>query len=176
MFDVAMEEPFFQGLNAVDARAFFRRHLALPENGNLRLEVANRAFTDVYAYGASPKDVIFYGAKATDYNGIVAAETVKLNAPENKVLRRLMILAAYKKTMGRPPVNSEYDYWTPKKEIFKELINAGRTYLYAPNGAKDLTETIKRALADHGNDNPTVQQINRAIVKYSPKKVIYDEM
>ncbi len=87
-----------------------------------------------------------------------------------------MIIAAYQKTMGREPTDGDSAYWMPKTEIFTQIVDAARAYLYSPDGAGDLAETVKRALRNNMGREPTSAQIKSAIVKYTPKKTIFDEM
>lgn len=154
---------------------YFQTWLSKPENAKVKSEAINRAFREVYNYGPSPKDVAFYTSSKTGFQTIVLAEQKKLIA--DKVIHRLMIAAAYKKTMGRNPTAAEFDYWLPKQEYFTQIVAASRAYLYAPNGSNDLVETVKRALNKNGtNPKPDIDQINKAITKYSQTKAIYDEM
>lgn len=176
MFEDGLAAKFYSGnYGMLDSGLidFFRNWLSNPKN-TLKPQIIETAFKDVYSYGASPKDFAFYNAQKIGYQDIVNAERKKLVA--DKIIHRLMILAAYKKTFGRAPNVAEYNYWTAKNEIYKELVEVNRAFLYAPNGAKDLTETVKRALADRGNDKPTIAQINQALAAYAQKKAIYSEM
>ena len=180
IFQDGMAQKFYDGnlggmanLGLLD---FFQTWLSKPENANVKSGVIKRAFYEVYNYGPSPKDVAFYtSTPKTGFQTIVLAEQKKLNA--DKVIRRLMISEAYKYTMGRNPTAAEFDYWMPKQEYFTQLVEASRAFLYSPNGAKDLAETVKRALNKNGNNpKPDIDQINKAITKYSQNKYIYDQM
>lgn len=177
MFKKGMAEQFYKGSYGfinTSLNSYFLDWLSEPEQATTKAGAIDRAFQTVYSWGVSPKDLAFYNAQKVGYQGVIAAEQKKLNA--DKVIRRLVVAAAYKRAMGRNPTAAEFDYWQPKQEYYNQLVAASRAFLYAPNGAKDLTETVKRALADHGNDKPTIEQINAAIVKYSQKKAIFDEM
>jgi len=124
--------------------------------------------------GADPKFLAFYNTQNIGYTDVVIAETAKLNS--KPFVRRVMINAAYKKTMGRPPTVGDYAYWEPRTEYFTQIVDAARAYLYSPNGANDLAETVKRALSSNMSGEPTSAQIKSAIVKYTPNKTIFDEM
>ena len=87
-----------------------------------------------------------------------------------------MINVAYKKTMGRMPTAGDRAYWVPRTEYFTQIVDTARDYLYAPYGANDLAETVKRALSNQMSGEPTSAQIKSAIVKYTPNKTIFDEM
>jgi hypothetical protein len=148
--------------------------ISRPENSYYKTLAINTAFLDVYNYGPSPKDMAFYNAQKTVYQSIVQNESKKLNS--DKVIRRMMIFAAYKKSMGRVPTKAEIDYWMPKNEYFKQLVDVSRAYLYAPNGANDLAETVKRALKDKSGNDPSITEMNQAIIKYAKTKSLYSEM
>lgn len=162
------------GTGAKTATAFYIERLNSPNYAKVKAGLIDVAFKNVYGTGVSPKDLAFYNAQKIGYMDVFSSEQKKMNA--SQVLYRLAILYAYKKTFGRAPAPTETDYWTPRPQTFSQIVEANRAYLYAPNGAKDLTETVKRHLLDKGNDKPSIQQINAAIVKFSANKAIYEEM
>jgi hypothetical protein len=178
MFRNGLLPRFYAGLSNEEAVAFFGRYLARPEQGNRRAAVIGRAFKSVYGFGASPKDLAFWNAKLLagdgNYTAIVFVERHKLKA--DQVVRRLIISNAYKKAMGRMPTPSDFAYWQPRAEIFDEIVEAARAYLHSAQGAKDLSETVARALEGKTGQKPTTQQINEALVRYAQAKAIYDEM
>lgn len=179
MFKQGYAESFYLGslgklLNTKTARIYFLDKFNSPSGASVKAKNIDLAFKEVYATGVSPKDLAVYMGQRTGYTEVIQAETKKLNA--DKVLRRLAISYAYKKTMGRTSTPAETDYWMARTEYYQQIVDANRAFLYAPNGAKDLTETIKRHLLDKGIDKPSIEQINAKIVKFSQYKAIYDEM
>lgn len=178
MFSGGMMGQFYSGMTPLGAKIYFNGYVSSPKNNSVRAEIINNAFMDVYNYGASPKDLAYWNAElqkgGIQYPKIVAGESKKLNS--DKVIRRLMIFTAYKKTMGKNATEAEIAYWMPKTEYFKQIIDATRSYLYATNGASDLAATVKRHLADKGDDKPSIERVNAAIIKFSNTKAIYDEM
>ena len=181
LFDDGYAQKFYDGnlggLANLGLIPWFQTYLSKPANADAKSKVINRAFFEVYNYGPSPKDMALYTPSLTGFQTIVLAEQKKLNA--DKVIRRLMISAAYKSAMGRNPTAAEYDYWQPKQEYFKQIVEASRAFLYGGSvkGSSDLAETVKRALNKNGNNpKPDIDQINKAITKYSQTKAIYDEM
>lgn len=172
----------FKGLKTIDAAAFIESYIKKPENANVRLALINKAFQDVYGTtnDASPKDVAFWNSQTSKmgnfYLDVISGEMKKLNDPGNKIVRRAMIMFAYKKMMGRNPTKEDIAYWETKTEIYKQIIAAGRNFLYAPNGSKDLAETVERALTEKMGAKPKVSQINEAIIKYTKTKAIFAEM
>ncbi|MEJ7862522.1 MAG: hypothetical protein WKF90_12905 [Pyrinomonadaceae bacterium] len=177
MFADGMAPQFYKGRYGqldVNLRTFIQNWLNKPENISRKAEVVERAFKDVYNYGANPKDLAFYNTQNIGYTDVVIAETAKLNS--KPFVRRVMINAAYKKTMGRPPTAGDYAYWEPRTEYFTQIVDAARAYLYTPNGAGDLAETVKRALNNNMSGEVTSAHIKSAIVKYTPNKTIFDEM
>jgi hypothetical protein len=178
MFADGMARQFYNkgryGLDDVNLKDFIQNWLNKPENQSRKAEVVERAFKDVYNYGADPKFLAFYNTQNIGYTDVVIAETAKLNS--KPFVRRLMIVAAYKKTMGRPPTAGDFAYWEPRTEYFTQIVDAARAYLYSANGANDLAEAVKRALSNNMSGEPTSAQIKSAIVKYTPNKTIFDEM
>jgi len=177
MFADGMAPQFYKGTYGpldVNLRAFLQNWLNKPENISKKAEVVERAFKDVYNYGADPKDLAFYNSQNIGYTDVVKAETAKLNS--KPFVRRVMIVAVYKKTMGRAPSAADWAYWEPRTAYFTQIVDAARAYLYAPYGANDLAETVKRALGNKMSGEPTSAQIKSAIVKYTPNKTIFDEM
>lgn len=178
-------DSFFKGLTTPEAGQYWREYIRRPENAQLRSAIIHRAFADVYgidpnATPVSPQDVAFWNAESNKggnfYENIVAGETKKLNAPNNKIVRRSMILFAYKKMMGRVPTKDDMAYWEPKTENYKQIVAAGRDFLYSPNGAKDLAATVERALTEKSGSKPKVEQINAAMLQYAKTKAIFAEM
>lgn len=150
---------------------WFVKYFNQPEMTEIKRQIITRAFYDVYGSGQiQPAEFAQYNSMQVAYIKIVVAEMDKMNAPLGVARRTLMIIEAYKKSFGRSPVKAEYDYWTPKKEKFKDLVEANRAYLYSPNGAKELSEMVQRVLIAKGNKNPIPNQINEAISKYSAMK------
>lgn len=141
-------------------------------------KVIERAFRDVYGYPAPAQRFAYWEAQVTaktaDYAKIVAEESKRQNA--EPIARKLMIARVYKDTMGRISTTNEINYWLPKTEYYKQIFEASRGYLYAPAGAKDLIETVERALKSKNGKSPTEQEIKEAITKYRNTKAIYDEM
>ncbi len=178
MFAGGMAPLFYEGGTYQEmyskVEPFVKSWLSKPENISRKAEVVERAFKDVYNYGANPKDLAFYNSQKIGYKDVVVAETAKLNS--KPFVRRVMIVAAYKKTMGRAPTVGDFAYWEPRTEIFTQIVDAARAYLYSASGANDLTEAVKRALGNNMSGEPTSAQIKSAIVKYTPKKTIFDEM
>lgn len=133
-----------------------------------------RAFQTVYGYSAPSNRFAFWSAQTADYARIVAEETKRLNA--EPLARKLLIAKVYKDTFGRVANKAEMDYWLPKAEYYKQIFDANRAFLYAPNGAKDLVETVKRALTTNNGKTPNDGEIKTALEKYRKTKAIYDEM
>ena len=99
-----------------------------------------------------------------------------MEATSTEISVRLIITRAYKESFGRIPTKAETEYWTPQKKVFGEILDANRAFLYSPGGAKDLRETVARALYDNSGGQPSDKQIGDAIEKYGKTKSIYVEM
>lgn len=79
--------------------------------------------------------------------------------------------------MGRPPTAAEQGHWTPRTENYSQMIEAHRNWLYSPQGAKDLSETVKRALTDkYAKKSVNDADVKNAMIQYANGKKIYDEM
>jgi hypothetical protein len=121
--------------------------------------VIKRAFANVYNLPPNSKDAAFWDEqmrqKASGYSQIVSTEQQKMNSATP--VRRLMIIAAYQKAMGRPANTGDLAYWETRHEIFKDLVEAARGY-----GAKDLDETIRRAWQARTGNNPSLQEFDGA--------------
>lgn len=173
LFQEGKAPQFYSGtLGSLDD--FLRNWLARPENASLKAQTIERAFKYVYDYGAGPNDFASYNAQKVGYADVVNAETTKLNS--KPFVRRVMIVAAYKKSMGRAPTAADFDRWAPNRNVFQQIVGSNRSYLYSIAGAKDLAETVKRALANQMAGEPTSDQIKSAIVAYSKTYSIFDEM
>lgn len=168
---------FYNGLQPGIIGQSMQKFLREPEQGKYRLTIINNAFADVYGKEPSSTDVAFWNSEMTKgkglYGNIFKNEAKKLNS--NKINRRFMITAAYKKSFGRAALGKELDYWEKKSEVFSEIVQACRNFMYSSNGAKDLSETVERSFTKKGN-KPTTKQINEAIIKYTKTKAIYSEM
>lgn len=166
------------GLSRYVVSGVFQKYLCQPNEGNLRLETINRAFDTTYGRVASPTEVAIWNplacTKPRFFGTIVETETAKLNG--NKITRRFMITAAYKRAFGRTAISSELDKWTPMKENFAEIVAVHRGYLYSSQGAKELTATIERAFFNKTGAKPTAAEVSAAIIKYSSTKAIFSEM
>lgn len=151
-----------------------------PNRNDLRTAIINNAFEDVYGKLPSAADFSFWMGELTKKGGsypeIVAVESNKMNA--NKITRRFMITAAYKKALGRPALGAELDLWTPKAAIFKNIVANRRSFLYGTSNesSAELIATIKRFwMSKHGGE-PSATQLANAITKYTKLKAIYSEM
>ena len=81
---------------------------------------------------------------ATTYETILKSVTEEMN--KNPLARRLMIQIAYAMAFGRMPTDGDMNYWQPRSENFRELVEASRNWLYSPNGAADLNAAVTSVL------------------------------
>lgn len=179
MFKSGMDATFYKGWTPVVVQTFFNHYLAAPERGGLRASVINNAFKEVYGSESLPDRQAFWDAKIksgdSNYSSIVVAETKIQNS--NPVSRKLMILKTYKDAMGRAPTAAETTYWFTQTGSYKQTIEAHRSWLYSPQGASELTETVKRALTGkYGKKSVSDIDVKNALSKYAKDKKIYDEM
>lgn len=163
-----------------DVVKYLKTLIAQPLSSTLRTGAINNAFREVYGIDALPVQQAQYDAQIraqqATYSSIVLTEIKNLN--EDKIARKLMIARAYKKSMGRVTVQSEMDYWLPRADHFRQIVEASRSWLYSANGSKDLAETVKRALEVNKmpGENISNAKISDAMKKFTVKKLIFDEM
>lgn len=169
---------FYKGMTGIEAMQYFRVYIREPGQAKDRLKIIRTAFGNVYGREPGPAEVAYWDGEcnkvANFYETIVIQETVKLNS--NKITRRFMTTAAYKRSFGRPASSSELIYWESKTETSQRLIEANRKYLYSPQGAKELAATVERALYNELGEKPSAKQINERIVKYRATKALFEDM
>lgn len=174
------EEKFRAGLSLADALAGWKAWLASPFTGDgNRTKVIDRAYMEVY--GVLPlaieRDVWMGRIKAQEawYATIVSKEIAGLNSAEAR--RRDMITRAYNHAFGRPANDTaDMPYWLPRKEHYRLVIQAQRQWLYSEKGAKDLWFAAEKALKVKYKKPPTLAEVNAAVEKFRPGKLIYIEM
>lgn len=169
---------FYKGFTSAIAEGFFIECLKLPNFAEPRKWAISNAWEFVYGKQPSPAEFAFWNAELLKNGGssprIAGVETNKLNS--NKINRRFMITAAYKRSLGRPASAKELDFWTPRTEVFGPIVEANRTYLYSAGGAAELPEVIKRRVYEKTGENPTPKQSTELIIKYTKTKAIFSEM
>lgn len=156
--------------------AMFNKEIST--NTELKSKVIQNGYEEAYGRGPGPEQIASYlNDSSVIHKGIVVnAERKLMKDDYSNLVRGIAIFNAYKDTMGRPPTAGDRQYWNPRIATYKEIAEASRAYLYSPNGAKDLLETIKRALEDKNGKEPDSEQVNKPLILYSQKKAIYDEM
>jgi len=169
---------FFNGLQVGIVGQFMQSYLREPQQSKYRQLIINNAFADVCGRQTNAAEMTFWDSEMTNakgfYGHIFDTEIKKLNS--SKINRRFMVTAAYKKLLGRPALGKELDYWEPRTEVFSQIIDYGRDWLYSESGAKDLNETIGRALYNKTGEKPTAKQTSDAKIKYTKTKAIFAEM
>lgn len=169
---------FDEGLTLSTALKWLKDYLAQENTSWLRKSAINNAMQNVYGRDAAPAELTFYDgkfkAKTETYTSIILSEGNKLNA--NAAERKAMIIRAYQRAMGRDAKTEELNYRQPHAGLYGDIILASRSYLYAPNGAKDLDETITRAYKAKGKNPPTGTTLTKAINFYKLNKMIYTKI
>ncbi|MDQ4121495.1 MAG: hypothetical protein M3209_08625 [Acidobacteriota bacterium] len=97
---------------------------------------------------------------------------------KNPAVRRLMIQTAYVTAMGRMPTDGDMNYWLPRGENFRDIIEASRNWLYSPNGAADLNAAVTSVLQFYLKRPPTQNEVSNSVGEYkkNPKRLIFMEM
>lgn len=172
-------EKFNEGIKLNDAINWFKDKLSYPSSEIRRKLVINNAFQEVYGRDSMPNELSAWDtevmAQKATYASIVLAEKGKLN--KNSVERKATIDRAYQKSMGRNAAAEDLQYWQPRPEHFRQIVEAARTYLYSPSGAKDLKETVTRAYQTKYKGSPLVDsRIAKLTTDFTTTKSIYVEM
>jgi hypothetical protein len=148
------------------------------EDDAARKNAIRRAVLDATGREANPIEIIGYtimlnkGEK--NINGVYLDAVAQMNKfPKT---RAEMIVRGYLAALGREPKPNELQFWQPRPESFKDFIAISRNYLYSPNGAKDLNETVRRFLSTKGITRPSVDQVDTKIAQFAKAKVIFREM
>jgi hypothetical protein len=174
-----------EGLKFSDAVSFLKQYMA-EEKGITGLDgVAERAITidnafrEVYGHSSTPLEQASWEvqvkAQKACYATIWAAELKKIIS--NRELRIPIIQKAYTDAMGRMPTADDMNYWKPRNEHYRLLVDACRAWLYSEAGAKDLIETITRAWkVKYKNTTPTDNEIKEELIRCTKSKLIYSEM
>lgn len=127
-----------------------------------------------HAKGDTPaaSQVAFWEGKirqdAATYETILKSVTEEMN--KNPAARRVMIQAAYVVSLGRMPTDGDMSYWQPRSENFREIVEAGRNWLYSPNGAADLNAAVTSVLQFYLKRPPTQNEVNNSVGEYRKKK------
>ena len=180
LFQRGMDTSFFQMWNRDAVAKAYADDLGEPANGALRGQVIERAYQYVLGYSPPSDRAAFWDArlregKGIGYINIVGEESTRLNASE--IARKMTLLRVYKAGMGRNPDKGDQDYWVPRKETYQQMLDANRAWLYSARGAKDPTDTVRRALENkYAKTNVSDNDIKVAMAKYTEGKRIFDEM
>lgn len=171
---------FDEGLKPSDAADWIKERILVPkENVKWRKEVTDRVFEEVYGREANIVETTLYSALMIDqkawFTKMIVDERGKLKNDSTE--RKAMINRAYQKAMGRTASEEDLKYWMPRYDHFAQIVAAAREYLYSPNGAKDLRETVTRAYqSKYKNSLPETSQIVKLTADFSKLKLIYVEM
>lgn len=167
---------FNDGLKFGDAVSFLKERIAT--NAEDRQFAIDNAFMEVYGRASNASEQAGWDAQVKAqkawYAPIVLAEISRLNG--NPKLRTAVIGDAYIQTMGKTPNGKEEAYWTPRTEHFRLIVQANRDFLYSPNGANDLVQTIRVAYLAKYKKDPSQTELKTALVKVTDKRMIFDEM
>ena len=169
---------FGAGLKFTEAVVWLKEHIAGNDGAADRAAAIDNAFREVYGRESTPTEQAFWEtqvrAQKAWYATIVGGEIGKLNA--NAAVRTETIKRSFQAAFGRQPADKEMQYWLPRSEHFRLMLDAQRAYLYSPNGADELVATVKRRLLIKNGALPSNAQIKQALIFYTPLKAIYREM
>lgn len=178
MFNAGMLGNFYAGLTPNAVAGFYGKMLGKPDAGQLRATIIERAHFQ--ATGAPPDAArfAFWDAKLQQqqatFQTILSTETLRVNAKPSD--RRLMLQVAYVMAFGRMPNDGDLNYWQPRGDNFKQVVEANRNWLYSPNGAQDLATAVALALQARLNRKPTDQEVKNALGDYKANRQVFMEM
>lgn len=170
---------FDGGFEFTDAVAYLKE-TDLSKRNDIQLNAFfNGIFRDVYGRDVNSSEAAVYAAlvKARKewYATIFFKEKNKLN--QNPQLRETMIDNSYKQAFGRAAKPDETAYWKPRTEICREIIEADRAFLYAPNNAAVLREVVVRRLTSKTNGRPpAAETVAQKIKDFTTERRVYSEM
>ncbi len=177
MYDPAWQGKYNDGLKFTDAVAWLKQRMAGSQGGEDRALAINNAYREVYGRDSTPAEQAYWEplvkAQQAWYAPIVIAE---LGTLKNYGGRPAMINRAYQAFMGRPAIQADLDYWLPRSEHYRLIVQAGRSYLYSSGGATDLAETVARALQTKNGSQPSDAEVKAAMIRFTPQKLIFAEM
>lgn len=133
-----------------------------------RIYLINKAFRQVYGRDSAATEEAYWlsvwHGNINAFGDIVSVETKKLNA--NPAARDQMIDSATKVSFGRAAANADFDEWRTRKEVFSDIVKANTLFLYSPEGANELTATIRRYLIEKdGLIKPSDKEIKAVLNK-----------
>ena len=167
------------GLTQDVAAAWIKDYVTTPiVNVKWRKYIVEDAFMEVHgrkpgAAELSKYDQLIIVQKAW-FKTIISKENAELK--NNLFLKKELTNRAYERSMGRAATPTEIEYWKMKDGNYATIIYASRDWLYSPDGAQDLRETVTRAAAKTEKDRVSVNRINQLVAHYKKMKWIFFQM
>ena len=176
--EYGMSEQVAHGITFLDAAKFLKMLIAKPAGAAVRAEAIDNAYQEVYGRPSTAVEQAGWDAqvKASKawFASIVVKESATLNASPAE--RKAMIDRAYQRAEGRAPYAGDAQFWGPKNQHFREIVEAERAWLYTDKGANELVAVAGRAwLALYGSP-PTDANTKAMLIKATPTKMVYAEM
>jgi len=167
---------FNEGLKFNDAVSFLKERIAT--NANDRQFAIDNAFMEVYGRASNASEQANWDAQIKAqkawYATIVTAEIGRLNSDPKR--RTAMIDDVYQQTMGKTATPEELNYWKPRAEHYRLIVQANRNFLYSSNGNKDLVQTVRVAFLAKYKKDPSDKELKVALTKIADRKLIFAEM
>ena len=176
--DIGVDK-FKEGVKLKEAVEFAKERAASAASGEgAKIFIVRRAFDEVY--GSMPlvqQEAEWVGKikqKKAWYAIIVLDENARLMNDAN--LRRQMIDRSYSFATGKSAKPEDAAKWMKANYHFRQIFTQLRSYLYSPEGAPDLHDTVRRALYVINKKEPSETEIKSASDKFKPGKKVYREM
>ena len=180
------EARFKEGLKLIDAIEFWKSYIASPFSGEATPnKVIDLAYQEVYGMFpiTSERQAWLQKIKAKQawYTTIVSQEISNLNS--GPLRRQKMIDQNYLYAMGRVAKPDERSYWQNRTEHYRQLLALTRVFLYSQNGYDDRHDIVRRVLYFKNNATylknntvPSEAEIQTAMKKFEPQKLVHSEM
>ncbi|HUQ33457.1 MAG TPA: hypothetical protein VM095_15150 [Pyrinomonadaceae bacterium] len=188
-----MRRQYENGMSDEDARNLLQRYLAEMENGQLRGEIADRAYRQALGRAATVEESVIWAMRMQAQKSHFQHIFNTLSG--DPTLRLEMLNRVYQVSMGRRSREGDRNYWLTRKESYGQILDANRSWLYSAQGASDLDETARRAAfwwtLIEALNNPLAKPVpkddasalalmkekaDKALPGYKAKKMIFIEM
>ena len=151
--------------------------LAQTNDGN-RGAIMDAAFREVYGRDATVFEMLGWQPQIKKqtawYATIVPALIKNLNA--DKTTRQDRLGLAFRLVYGRNIQEGELNYWMPRADHFRLVIQSNRNLIYQPKDPGQLKDIVTRALKYKTGKLPTDAETQTAMSQFAINKKIYAEM
>jgi hypothetical protein len=137
------------GVSYTEAVSYYKARLANKSSGWLRATTIGQAFRWAYGRESTDTEQAFWDGqlKAGSAWYATIADSLRSQLAKSPADHKKMISGAYFTSFGRTATDAEVSYWLPRAEVYGQIKEANRGWLYSPNGAGELVATVYRRRA-----------------------------